>query len=246
MSLLGRLLFGNLLYKLLALLVAVVLWAAVQGSRSEQQSYDLRITLENVPEDVVVVEQSAHMVNLTLRGSRAALRRVSRDVQVRTYPVSLQGVKPGEARFQVPRDPLGVPPGTEVLARSPSTIVLELEAVERKKVRVRADVVGEPPEGYRLVGYSVDPPEVLLAGARGSIRRLREVVTDRLDLSQLRETAVHEVPLAFSGSYVWPVDDDGPAVRVKVEIEPLEPEDGVSDDDATSGQVVAGGGSDLG
>jgi YbbR domain-containing protein len=217
-KLLTRLIFQNLIYKVVALLVAAVLWAAVQGSASIEESIDLPIELQGVPESLVVVGQSALEVNLRIKGSRAALRGARRDLK--SYPISLEGIEPNmEARFPVTREGLALPRGAEVVARSPSTVLIQTEQVVRKKVPVRADVVGTPPEGYRLVRVDVEPRQVVLAGARSSIRRLREVLTERVDVSDITETTTREAPLAFGGSLVWRAAEDDTPVKVRIELE---------------------------
>ena len=72
MRFLSRLLFHNLLYKTMALLVAAVLWAAVQGAESVEESIDLPIVLEAVPDSLVVVDQSAIEVNVRRCAAHAA------------------------------------------------------------------------------------------------------------------------------------------------------------------------------
>ena len=66
--------FDHLLYKIVALLIACVLWASAQGVTDAEQSFDIPIQVEGVPEELVVVEESAHEINLRVMGSRAALR----------------------------------------------------------------------------------------------------------------------------------------------------------------------------
>jgi hypothetical protein len=216
---LSRLLFHNLLYKTMALLVAAVLWAAVQGAESVEESIDLPIVLEAVPDSLVVVDQSAIEVNVRVVGSRAAMRGARRELT--SYAISLEGLKPGEARFPVNTEPprFQLPRGAKVTARSPSTIVLQTEPVMQKTVSVRPDVSGELPEGYKLLEVVVEPAEVVLSGARSSLRRLREVLTERVDLSEIRQTTVQEVPLAFGGSLVWRAEDDQVPVKVQIRIE---------------------------
>ena len=217
MRFLGRLFFGNLLYKVVALLVAAVLWAAVQGAESVEESIDLPIVLVDVPESLVVVDQSANEVNVRVVGSRAAMRGAQRELT--DYPISLEGLKPGEARFPVNTDRFPLPRGAKITARSPSTIVLQTEPVIRKTVLVRPDVVGDLPPGYKLLEVLVEPREVVLSGARSSLRRLREVLTDRIDLSELRQTTTQEGPLAFGGSLVWRAEDDQSPVKVEIRLQ---------------------------
>ncbi len=217
MKFLTGLLFHNIVYKLVAVLVAAVLWAAVQGSLSVEESLDLPIVLVDVPSSLVVVDQSATEVNVRVVGSRAAMRGAQRELT--SYPVSLEGLKPGEARFPVNTDRFQLPRGAKITARSPSTIVLQTEPVIRKKVAVRPDVIGSLPKGYKLVAVAVEPLEVILAGARSSLRGLDEVLTDRIDVSELRQTTIQEVPLAFGGSLVWRAEEDDTPVKVEIRVE---------------------------
>jgi YbbR domain-containing protein len=220
-----RFLYNNLLYKIVALLVAAILWASAQGIRSFEHSLDIPISLEDVPEQVVIVGQSAAEVNLHVVGSRAAVHRVER--QVTRYPISVRGVKPGEARFPIELDRLEelVPRGATITARSPSSVKVRVDPRGQKKVVVRADLVGELPAGFRLVSVSVEPEEVMLEGSQTALRRIREVLTDRIELETLRGTTQKEVRLAIGSAHIWRADDEGP-IRVDLLLEDSTPEEG--------------------
>jgi hypothetical protein len=224
-------LLRNPLYKGAALAVAVVLWASVQGIRSDEQSLDVPISLEDIPPEVVVVDQSASEINLRIIGSRAAVRRAER--QLTRYPLSLQGLAPGEARLSIEEERFSVPRGASIAAHAPSAVTLRLDYRIRKRVRVRPDLVGEPPAGYRLVGVDVLPSEVTLEGARGALRGIREVLTERIELETLRELSEHDVRLALDTGHIWRADNERP-VRVRVRVEPVGP----SDDGSGSTQVT--------
>jgi YbbR domain-containing protein len=211
--------FDNMLYKVVSILIACVLWAAAQGVTDVEQSLDVPIAVEKVPDNLVVVEESAHEINLRLLGSRAALRQAAKSLQ--HYTVSLEGAKPGEARLSVSREDFSVPRGARVAARSPSTLVYTLEPVVAKTVPVRADLAGELPPGYRLVRVSLEPKEIAILGAKSSVRNIREVVTDRIELGRMRESAALESSVALGYPHVWRKDPDAGPIRVSVEIEPV-------------------------
>ena len=116
-----------------------------------------------------------------------------------------------------------LPRGAQISGRSPSNVVLHIEPVVQKRVRVRPNVEGELPAGLVLKSVSVDPPEVNLAGAKTQMRRLDQVTTERLDVSELRETTTLETPLILGYSHVWRADDDAEPVKVQIEIESVEP-----------------------
>jgi YbbR domain-containing protein len=210
-------LFNNLGLKLSSLLVAGVLWAAAQGFQSVELSLDLPIAFSDTPETVVVVGQSVSEVNLRLKGSRAALRSVAEEFSI--FPISLVGLEPGTREFVIDTESLPLPRGAEVVARSPSKVELRIEPVIRKRVVIRADIVGALPDGYRIQGIELTPDEVVLEGARGSLRRLREISTRTVDVSGLTETTSQQVPLVLEAGQVWRVGARGEPVEVKILIQ---------------------------
>lgn len=227
-----HLLFRNFLYKVVALVVAIVLWAATQGFRSVDASVDLAVTFEDQPDELVVISQSAREVNLRLVGSRWAVRRAAQQMEL--YPVSLQGAAPGEIRFQIEPSRFPLPRGAEVSAWSPSNISVKLDEVIEKSVRVSADVGGDLAEGFQLEGVEVDPPVVALRGASSILSRLREVSTDRIDLADVRETRSFEVPLVMGRTNIWRAQDDESPIRVLVRVVPEEIEEEAPPDEADS------------
>ncbi len=209
--------FDNLLYKVVALLIACVLWAAAQGVTDVEQSFDIPVQVEKVPESLVVTEESAHEINLRVMGSRAALRQVAKNVS--HYLVSFEGAKAGEARLAVNKEQITLPRGARIVPSSPSTLVFWLETVSSKVVPVRADLVGELPAGLSLRRVTIEPREIAITGARSAVRNVREVVTDRVDLSTIRETTTLESPAALGFPHVWRKDRSGAPIRIKIEVE---------------------------
>ena len=210
-------LFNNLSLKLASVLVAFVLWAAAQGFQSVEISLDLPIAFTETPESLVVVAQSVAEVNLHLKGSRAALRSAEEALQ--NFGISLVGLEPGTREFLIDAQSLPLPRGAEVVARSPSRVEVRLDTVIRKRLRVRADVVGELPAGYRLEGVEVQPREVLLEGARGNLRRMREVSTRPIDLSEITETTRRKVALVLDSGHIWRAEARGEPVEIEIRIQ---------------------------
>ncbi len=214
-----RLIYRNFVYKLVALVIAVILWAATQGFRSVDQSVDVALTFLDQPDNVVVIAQSAREVNFKVVGSRWAVRRAEQELE--TYPVSLEGASPGEIRFQIDPDRFSLPRGAEISAWSPSNVSIKLDTIIEKSVRVRADIAGEVPAGFRLQGVEVDPSILPLRGASSVLARLREVPTQRVEIGDLRQTTSFDVPVVVSASNVWPASEGELRIRVLVRVVPI-------------------------
>ena len=79
----------------------------------------------------------------------------------------------------------------------------------------------------RLFSVRVEPEQVALAGARNNVRKVREVLTDQLDISRLPETTTLDTSLIAPGVPNVRVNDGSPTpVKVHVVIESLKPPPG--------------------
>jgi len=220
----------NLRYALLAIFISTVLWTISRGGSSIERGYDVPIAFDQLPDDVVITDQSDSDINIRVLGSRAALRNISpSDLE---YDLNLSGAKPGRTVHEVDVTRLDVPRGTRIVSRSPSQIEVSFERRGRKKVRVKPEVAGEPGEGFKLARVEVDPPQVWLTGARSRVLRVGEAVTETIDVTGLEASSEREVKLSL-GDRVW-LEEEQPVV-VRIEIETVEPPE-VAPDGAQSGQ----------
>jgi hypothetical protein len=143
---------------LLAWLIAMVLWGMAHGTSDIERGVDIPIVFDGVSEDLVLVDQSARAVNIRVLGTRAALRDVGPGKM--EYRVDVSGAQRGEAVYEI--DPGRIeeqlPTGARIVSRSPASLEVKFARRGRKSIRVRADIVGEPAEGYNVAWVEVDPP----------------------------------------------------------------------------------------
>jgi YbbR domain-containing protein len=224
-------LFRNFGYKLLALVVALLLWGVSHGTNPVERSFDVSMVLRDVPEDLVVTDQSTDAVNIRVKGSRAALRSLSvADIE---YVVDLSGAKAGGTEHEVDAGSVKLPRGAEIVSRSPSSIDFTLEPRGTKAVKVRADLAGDLAPGYVIAAVEVEPLRVRITGPRREVLRLNEVVTETIDLSGADETLEREVRPLLGAPHVHSAEED--PIRVRVEVVPLEPEAADAEEEAEGG-----------
>ncbi len=211
---------GNFRYLVLAFLIAAMLWAMAHGASSDERGVDIPIILKDLPEQLVVTDQSVDVVNIRVLGSRAALRDVSPSKM--EYALNVSGAKPGPAVYEVDvsRFALDLPRGARIVSRSPASIELKFERRGRKSVRVRPDIEGEPAEGFAIGEIEVEPPRVWLVGARSEVLRLSEVVTETIDVAGLSESTERDAALSLGFGHIW-MEENGP-VTVRVRIDAIE------------------------
>ena len=212
--------FSNLNYKVLAIVIALFLWLVARGSSSVERGFDIPVVLQGVPDDLVVVDQGADVVNVRLLGTRSALRNFNPERL--EYPLEISEAKPGQADFEVDLSRFDLPRGARVVSRSPSRIELSLERRIGKTVKVKPDLEGQPAEGFRVAEIAIDPPRVRIAGARSEVLRLSEVATETIDIAGASGPVEREVRISAGPGHVWAESPRTVKVKVVVEAEPVE------------------------
>lgn len=218
--------FQNLRYKLLALGIALLLWAVASGTSDLQRGFDVPIAFEGVPENLVIVDKSTSEVNLRVQGSRASLRNVSPGSM--EYRLVVAGAKQGVADYEVDVTRFELPRGARIVASSPSSIEVKFERRGTKVVKVRPDLEGEPAEGFQIASVELEPDRVRISGARSEVLRLTEVITETVPLSGITESFDREVKITVGARNAWVEDPQTVLVRVVVKpsIEDVEQETG--------------------
>jgi YbbR domain-containing protein len=195
----------------------MVMWGIAHTSSTVERGYDIPIVFEDLPDDLVITDQSDSELNIRLQGSRAAMRNFS-PTQLE-YLVNVSGAKPGTTVHEVEVARFDLPRGLRIVSRSPAQIDARLERRGRKNVRIRAEVEGEPAEGFRLGAVEVVPQRVWLTGARSRVLRLMEATTETIDVTGLTAPVEREVKLSPGVDHVW--QEGKEPIKVRVAIEPV-------------------------
>jgi len=199
---------------LLSFAIASVLWVMAHGTSSIERGVDIPVVFSGIPDNLVITDQTADAVNIRVLGSRAALRNIGPSEQ--EYRIDVSGAKPGLLVHEVEAALIDVPGGAQITSRSPAVIEVQFERRGRKAVRVRADLEGEPAEGFQITAVEVDPPRVWLTGARSDVLRLSEVATETIDVSGFTATVEREVKLSLGSDHVWMEENEPVTVRLQL------------------------------
>ena len=217
---------SNVWLALLALVISSFLWFLAHGASDIERGYDIPVVFNEIPDRLVITDQSADVVNIQVQGTRSAQRGFS--ATKAEYPIEVAGGKPGPAIYEVDVSRIDLPRGARIVSRSPAVIEVKFERRGRKSVQIRPDLEGEPAEGYALGEVEVEPPRVWLAGARSAVLRLSEVVTETIDVAGVTEPVEREVRLSLGSEHVWM--EENQLVTIRIHVEPLVPEEEVEEE----------------
>lgn len=212
----------NVGYKVVALLLALLLWFDVTSDETAVIEYPVPLSVAVEGRDMIITNDIPHEVDVRFSGSGKELLRLDKDQlairkEVRGGESDTVSVDLSPQDVQLPGD-LNVVSTAVMPARI--TVVTD-RFIERT---VPLEPLGAPrtPEGYRVSGLQVDPRRVTVRGVTAEVRPIGSMT---LDLSQIApdrgafdERLEIAVPESLRTVRVAP-----DSVRIRGRVEPLQP-----------------------
>ncbi len=206
---------ANIGTKVISIVIAVVLWSVVLGSRNVEVTKEVPLEVITAA-DVVPANDIPEKIAFRLSGPKAFLRAIL-DRREDPIRVTLAGAKPGLVTYRFFSDNIRLPIGVKVLSISPASIPIKLEYLKRREVPVRVDVRGAPPEGFHVTKTEVRPSTVRIKGAESKVDGVTEIVSAPIDLSDAKQPVERDLPLDL-GRYN--VQIEGAIPRVLIQVDP--------------------------
>jgi len=180
-------------FKVLSLVFAILLWAWVQTQQIVAQRTRAQVKW-TFPEQLTWVDPVPKTLVVTVRGPQGLVRNVKK--RTLRYDVDLNDAETGPLSVDFSSRALkGVPEGVQVVQISPPGVDIELDRRMDRVVRINPAIIGEVATGYRLEGIKIEPNTSGITGPRSIIRNIAEVSTDVIDVTDLKQDTVFELPI---------------------------------------------------
>jgi len=162
----------NLKYKLIALLMALLLWIYVAQTQNAttEQVYTVPVTSVNLAGELVLTEQN-EQIQVRLQGERQLLNSIdATDISV---SCDFTGLSVGGHSLSVMAS---APARTKVVSVSPQEITVRLEETESRTFTVDAKVTGKvESEAYQLLEPVVSPRNIVIYGPGSYLDSITQV-----------------------------------------------------------------------
>jgi YbbR domain-containing protein len=190
----------NFWLKLLALLVAVLIWWAVTRDPDAEIVFTVPIEFHHRPEHLVFSSETVPQAQVRLRGPARELRNLP---QSEIQPIiDLQRVNPGVQTFSLDTSRIRVPRGVEVVQVIPSQLRLTFDVPARRQVKVEPRVVGTPAAGRSITAVLVEPATVWIDGPAHRVNAIENAVTDPVDANGIVDRATRLTSVAVADPLV--------------------------------------------
>ena len=167
-----RFIFSNLTTFILALLLAVVIWAtAVRANDPDDtRTYEIDVETRGKPADATLVSTPPSSVLITIQGPTSALEGISpADF---TGVIDLSDVPYGESEVLI--DIQGIPEDITLVSQFPETAKIQLEQIITRDIPVKEEVRGEVARGHLIGDVRVEPETIQVTGPAPRVNELSE------------------------------------------------------------------------
>jgi len=212
-----RFLFRNLPLKIIALVVAAIVWFYAVLERAQTSTMDLPITLGKIPVGMLVasIDTPRARAQLAGKGRDLMLLRLRKPA----FRLNLTTENPGRVRVKLDQDQSNLPAGVQVVSAKPEYVSVDLDQQARRLVKVAIPTRGKPAEGYVVTSVkSLD--NVYLSGPQEEIGLTTTVAAESLSVAGLSSNTQRRVQVMPPAGKRFHTDPE--SVNVAVRIEPEE------------------------
>jgi YbbR domain-containing protein len=198
---LARGIFANIGVKLLALVVAVVIWFNAIGQHEEERVFVVPLQLANIADTLTVTGRVPTEAQIAVTGTRRDLLLM--EFKKVAVSLNMSRVEAGRFSQRLSTSDVVLPSGIEPLRVrivSPLFVDVTVEKLMTKRSRVAVTLSGGLP-GDQLLNSVPEaaPAWVLARGPQSVVERLDRVPTKPIDLSKVRESGEREVEFDIDG-----------------------------------------------
>jgi hypothetical protein len=208
---------ANLVPKVVSFIVVLVLWGLIAGQQRAEMWLTVPLEYRNMPANMEIAGDLLNRVEVGIRGPRGMISHISPD-QIRAH-VDLSQATRGLNNIRLTPENIQAPLGSEITKLSPSSVRIWLENVKTRTVPVKAQLVGKLPKTLRLITIWVEPPFVVLQGPESVLAKVREISTEAVDLSAIKENKKISVGLDIESPRVHLGPGQPAQVTVDIRVE---------------------------
>jgi len=199
-----RILFQNFWFKLVAILMALLLWFHVATDQVYEHTDTFPLEIFNIPERLILAEKLPEQVSVTIRGKGKELLKLLL-VEKKSLKIDAQKFKRGEIDYGIQPEQIPIPEGLELRETNvlpPKNLKIRLDYPMEKKVKVQPNIKIMPAEGFKQVGeLHHNPEEVMISGPRMWVRSLKVIHTQKQVIENAEEPIFDQVDLVLPQGY---------------------------------------------
>jgi diadenylate cyclase len=212
-----KLITRNFLWKVLALVVAFLVWLNVANEPELATIVSVPVEYKNFPMDLEISSEIVEAINVEARGSSGQLRGLH-DARLAAI-IDFASVKsPGERTFTMTTGELNLPRGIDLIRTIPAQLRFQFERSATRQVAVNVPFSGKMPLGFSIARVDIEPGQLRIAGPESHVMGSGKLISDPFDLSSITGDAEQTLSVYSEEPEVRILS--APRVKVKIHVTP--------------------------
>jgi YbbR domain-containing protein len=206
-----RRIFQNFWFKLVAVVMALLLWLNVATDRVYQYTERFPLEITDIPQQLLLAEKPPDHVNVTVEGKGKELLKLIL-AEKKSLKIDAAEFKRGETDYTVKPEDVPIPEDLELTVTTilpPKNLKVRLDYSMEKPLPVKPEVRVIPADGYEQVGgLHYSPKEVVISGPRMWLRNLQEIQTQKQEIQDAKESVSGQLGLVLPEGYNLSLSQD--------------------------------------
>src|SRR4030042_3631014 len=199
-------------FKLLAILLAFILWYFVVGEERAELGLTVPLVLINIPRDLIVVNNVTQGIEIRVNGPRSLVRSLSTENLSKS--LDLSNTRPGTVIFSISSEGIPLPRGVKITRINPTQVTVILQKLLIKKIALHPRITGTPAPGYEIEAIHINPEQVEIAGPEDVVDKLEDLFTKAIDIQGIKANLKQRTYLDFRTHQIYLVKE----VPLEVEV----------------------------
>ena len=204
----------NLPYKILAVLLALIMWYFVIGEERAEVGLTVPLELINIPRDLIVVNNVVHGIDIRVNGPGSLVRSLT--AESLSKRLDLSNTKAGTVSFSISSEGIPLPRGVKITRINPTQVMVVLQKLMTQKISVKPRIVGKPAPGYEIASVQVNNPQVEIAGPEEVVKNLESLYTKPIEIQGLKTDLKQRTSLDFRNHQIYLVKEIPLEVHVNI------------------------------
>ncbi len=201
-------------YKILAVLLALIMWYFVIGEERAEVGLTVPLELINIPRDLIVVNNVVHGIDIRVNGPGSLVRSLT--AESLSKRLDLSNTKAGTVSFSISSEGIPLPRGVKITRINPTQVMVVLQKLMTQKISVKPRIVGKPAPGYEIASVQVNNPQVEIAGPEEVIKNLESLYTKPIEIQGLKTDLKQRTSLDFRNHQIYLVKEIPLEVHVNI------------------------------
>jgi YbbR domain-containing protein len=199
-----RILFQNVWFKLVAVVMALFLWFHVATDKIYDHTDSFPLEINNIPQRLMLAEELPGRVSVTIRGKGKELLKML-VTEKKSIRIDAQELKRGETEYELTTEQIPIPEGFELRVTNilpPKNLKITLDYPMEKTVQVLPNINVIPAERYVKVGEThYNPKEIEVSGPRMWVRGIKAIQTREVVIENAAGPVSDQVDVVMPEGY---------------------------------------------